>query len=121
MSHSQRAVKQRFYAVVCLSLPAGVGGGGANGQCLFWWLALSPSGGARTAQRAGGQSNRGFVFGRLQIGQMRGVGQRNFMNVAVSLTSSVNAWEVWVGGGEAGHPQIGLSRSGLVCEGTFVL
>ena len=89
-------------------------------HCVFL-SALSASEGARMAQRAGGQSNRGFVFGRLQIGQTRGVGQRNFMNVAVGLSPSVNAWEVWVGGGEAGRPQIGLSRSGLVGERTFVL
>ena len=49
------------------------------------------------------------------------MGQRDFMNVAAGLSPSVSAWEVWVGGGEAGRPQIGLSRGGLVGERTFVL
>ena len=91
-------------------------------HCVFL-SALSASEGARMAQRAGGQSNRGFLFGRLQIWRMGRMGQPvidgcgGWLVSARNCMRSVGGWWRLV----ERHLQIGLCRNGLVGERTFVL
>jgi hypothetical protein len=84
------------------------------------WHCLRPKVPGRLSGRVG---NRIVASGGFRFGGWGEWDNRLLMDVAAGLSPPVIAWEVWVGGGDvwSGHLQIGLCRTGLVGERTFVL